>query len=952
MRRFSISLLACMAFLLILPCVGVHASDPPADPFLRIDADMHTAMINRIAVDASNRFLVTGSDDKTVRVWDPATGRRLRTLRPPMGPGDEGKMYAVAITPDGSTVACGGWAKEDSIYLFDRASGRMTRRIAGLPNVVLHLTFSKDGRYLAAALGGKNGIRVYRAPSYAPVAEDTDYGNRSNGADFDSQGRLVTSCYDGYIRLYDAGFKRTAKKKGPGGDEPYDVRFSPDGSKIAVAYRDSTKVDVLSGRDLSLLYSPDTSGADNGDLSSVCWSADGRFLYAGGVYDVKGTSPIRKWSGQGRGPYTDLPAAPNTIMHILPLNRGGMVFGSAEPAFGAFDAGDRRVVFQGPPIADYRNNREGFRLSPNGASVGFGYERWGKSSARFAVDDRRLELDPTVDPGLAAPVTSADGLSITGWKNTYTPKLNNEALKLKDYEMSRSLAVAPDGETFLLGASWYLRLFDRQGSEKWRVPVPGTAWSVNVTGNGKLACAAYGDGTIRWHRMQDGRELLAFFPHEDRKRWVLWTPSGYYDASPGAEDLIGWHKNNGRDQAADFYPASRFRSVFYRPDVVARVLDSLDEAEAVRLDDAEAGRRRTEASIERILPPIVELLHPEDGAELFKTEVTVVFTLRSPSDEPITGVKALVDGRPVGAERGIRVKPQGTETRKLRITVPERDCRISIIAENRHGAGDPATVRVKWRGKHKAFVVKPKLYVLSIGVSDYQDQSLQLRFAAKDARDFAGAMEQQQGRLYREVTTKVLTDARAHRDDIMDGLDWIRAQATSKDVAMVFLAGHGVNDQSGYYYFLPVNADTKRLMRTGVAFSDIKRTVESLAGKTLCFVDTCHSGNVMGARRGVGDINAVVNELTSAESGAVVFAASTGKQYSIEDVAWGNGAFTEALVEGVSGKADFRGTGRITVNMLDLYLSERVKELTEGRQTPTTTKPNTVPDFPVTLVDK
>ena len=484
-------------------------------------------------------------------------------------------------------------------------------------------------------------------------------------------------------------------------------------------------------------------------------------------------------------------------MHILPLNLGGMVFGSAEPAFGAFDAGDRRVVFQGPPITDYRTNREGFRLSPNGASVGFGYERWGKSSARFAVDDRRLELDPTVDPGLAAPVTSADGLSITGWKNTYTPKLNNEALKLKDYERSRSLAVAPDGQTFLLGTSWYLRLFDRQGSEKWCVPVPGPAWSVNIPGNGKLACAAYGDGTIRWHRMQDGRELLAFFPHEDRKRWVLWTPSGYYDASPGAEDLIGWHKNNGRDQAADFYPASRFRSVFYRPDVVARVLDSLDEAEAVRLADAEAGRKRTEASIERILPPIVELLHPEDGAELFKTEVTVVFTLRSPSDEPITGVKALADGRPVGAERGIRVKPRGTETRKLRITVPERDCRISIIAENRHGAGDPATVCVKWRGKHKAFVVKPKLYVLSIGVSDYQDQSLQLRFAAKDARDFAGAMEQQQGRLYREVTTKVLTDARAHRDDIMDGLDWIRAQATSKDVAMVFLAGHGVNDQSG-----------------------------------------------------------------------------------------------------------------------------------------------------------
>jgi hypothetical protein len=82
---------------------------------------------------------------------------------------------------------------------------------------------------------------------------------------------------------------------------------------------------------------------------------------------------------------------------------------------------------------------------------------------------------------------------------------------------------------------------------------------------------------------------------------------------------------------------------------------------------------------------------------------------------------------------------------------------------------------------------------------------------------------------------------------------------------------------------------------------------------------------------------------------AVVFAASTGRQYSIEDDRWENGAFTEALIEGLSGKADYGNKGRITVNMLDLWLSERVKELTGGKQTPTTTKPQTVPDFPVAV---
>lgn len=60
--------------------------------------------------------------------------------------------------------------------------------------------------------------------------------------------------------------------------------------------------------------------------------------------------------------------------------------------------------------------------------------------------------------------------------------------------------------------------------------------------------------------------------------------------------------------------------------------------------------------------------------------------------------------------------------------------------------------------------------------------------------------------------------------------------------------------------------------------------------------------------------------------------------------------FTKAVVEGLNGGADYEKTGKITINMLDLYISERVKELTHGKQTPTTTKPQTVPDFPIAVV--
>ncbi|HOJ71016.1 MAG TPA: caspase family protein, partial [Syntrophorhabdaceae bacterium] len=131
-------------------------------------------------------------------------------------------------------------------------------------------------------------------------------------------------------------------------------------------------------------------------------------------------------------------------------------------------------------------------------------------------------------------------------------------------------------------------------------------------------------------------------------------------------------------------------------------------------------------------------------------------------------------------------------------------------------------------------------------------------------------------------------------------------------------------------------------------FSDIKNTVSSIAGKVAMFVDTCHSGGVMG-KRAITDITGVINELTSAENGVVVFASSTGRQYSLEDPQWQNGAFTKAVIEGIAGKADLLGKGKITVNMLDAFIAERVKEITNGKQTPVTTKPNTVPDFPIAV---
>jgi WD40 repeat protein len=240
----------------------------------------------------------------------------------------------------------------------------------------------------------------------------------------------------------------------------------------------------------------------------------------------------------------------------------------------------------------------------------------------------------------------------------------------------------------------------------------------------------------------------------------------------------------------------------------------------------------------------------------------------------------------------------------------------------------------------------PRLYVLAIGISEYARSDYRLGLAAKDARDFAGAMRTQQGKFYREVTTRVLVNQEAGRDALLTALKWLSSVSGKDDVTMLFIAGHGLNASSGKYYFLPHDGRHEDLPRTAVAEDEIRGALRNVAGRALFFVDTCFAGNVVGSLKDRNrEVSRFVNDLASAENGVVVFASSSGRQVSEENDDWGNGAFTRALILGLNGRADLLRSGRITYKGLDYFVSEEVKRLTQGRQTPVSLSPWGVPDF-------
>jgi hypothetical protein len=211
----TISLMIVLG-LTILVGSAAHAQAPV--PYPRIETRGHTATIKRLAVDRAERWVVTASDDKTARVWDLQTGQLGRILRPPIGEGPEGRLYAVALSPDGTRVALGGFTgaagSPDPIYLFDRASGRLVGRSEGFGSVTNHLSFSPDGARLAAVFGSGVGLRILDAADLTrELARDEDCKAAGYGADFNRAGRLVTTCHDGFLRLYDTQGQRIAKRK-------------------------------------------------------------------------------------------------------------------------------------------------------------------------------------------------------------------------------------------------------------------------------------------------------------------------------------------------------------------------------------------------------------------------------------------------------------------------------------------------------------------------------------------------------------------------------------------------------------------------------------------------------------------------------------------------------------------------------------------------------------------
>jgi WD40 repeat protein len=912
---------------------------------------MHTAMISRIAVDRAGRWAVTASADKTARIWNLASGQLVRVLRVPLGEGDEGRLYAVALSPDGALVALGGFTgppgEPKAIYLFDRASGRLLQRLSGLPNVVNHLAFSADGRRLAAALGGANGIRVYGATGHGSgaqggwqqLAADGDYGGGSYSVEFDAAGRLLATSEDGELRLYGAGgsgrLQPLRRRAAPGGKDPFSARFSPDGRRIAVGFADSKAVAVLDGASLEPLAPADTSAITNGTLSTVAWSADGRRLLAAGRYDQgDGSNPLVVWPASGGAPQRLPLGLDSTVKDLRPLADGRLVYAGGGPAWGVLDPQLRRTaVFAGPPVLDHRSNAassdshagyKAFRMAVDGRWLEFravARSAQGPTArlVRFDLQQRRLLLPGAAASGGLAPRTT--GLAIQGWEDTPTPTptLAGKPLPLEPYETSRSLAISANASHFALGSEWAVRLFEADGRQRWRTSTPSPAWLVNLSADGRFVVAALGDGTIRWYRSDTGKLALSLFVHPDGQRWMQWTPEGFYDASPGGADLFGYHLNNGRDQAGTFIRASQLQQKFFRPDLIARRLAG-DEA-AIASAAAQVGDVRQTLNTASV-PPKLTILSQRT---LSDGDLEISYRL-----EDRGGGFGPVELRLDGAVLAGRSDPPVAGINRRRLRPPAGKTRLQLLAYSRGGV---ASLPVGLDVQGVASGEPTTLHLLAVGITKYRDASLSrgVRFAANDASAFSAALTATgRASTARVAPPVVLVDEQASAARIRQELQAMAQRVRPADLFVLYMAGHGVSDAQGEYVFLPqdlVYRNSESLTAGGLGGNELRTLLAGIpSSKTVVVLDTCSSGSFGLSGRSLGEKGAI--DRLSRLSGRVVLAAAGDQRMALESPDNQRGIFTGALMEALAGKADVNGDGQVGVREVADYVEREVQRLT------------------------
>lgn len=934
----------------------------------------HTGAVTSVAFSADERYLLTGSADQTAIVWDlqKTTSQQIQTLR-----AHTASVNAVAIAPDGRTLLTGCEDGQAMLWTLGRDTplGNLGEGHYGAVNTVvfakdglscftgsddaqikqwdvstrqetnllwLHnwpvtsLAVSADGRYLVSGSSDKTAL-MWNITSGLPVQGFRGHSTVAANAVFGAEDKeILTVTLAGSIRRWDTQSLQVANSQFRDDINGFTkITFSPD-RLIALAgtYANGGMIWMAAtGRPLRNL--PPV----NMPITSVAFSPNNIDLLLG-----EASGKTTRWIPGPDNPPVELPGPASTVTNLVFSPPKG------ELAFGSYGNGTGRVW----SMAD---NQQRYSLSGMDSV----------SSAAFSPDGRYL-----LTSGKSGGLIYWDAQ--TGDKKA-TISAHEDRLSAMDISSDSQLAITGswDGTAKIWNIATRKELHHLKGH--------GTIInSVAFSNSGKYAITASRDNTNKLWEVASGKELATLIAL-DTTDWVIIAPSGQFDASPGAMDLM-YYLVGGEVVDLD-----QLKERYYEPGLLAKLLNNLNEP-----------LREVDQLTKLELFPLLD-------AKIDQNKNTIQVQLEKRSGG-MGKLSLFVNGKEVEED----VNPQRKTQLNIdlsqynRFFLADRENQLSLLVYDSENwlksplfnltyqapAATPRGTSTPTPTKPVTTPVptnpvpdnpipiltgKPSLYAIVVGTSNYTGTQLDLRFADQDARAMATSLQVAGEGLFGKKNVQIslfITDTSGQaispsRQNIEAAFNKVRSLAKPEDILVVYFSGHGVNygagDQGQFYYLTrdissdDISDEQVRKTRT-ISSTELTEWIKQIpAMKQVFILDACNSGKVVvDLASGSKDLSASqVRALDRMKdrTGMFVLAGSAADKVSYEATQYGQGLLTYSLLEGMSGLG-LTDDKRVDVMTLFQRSRDRVPELAQGIggiQTPMLAFPKQGGSFDIGIVN-
>lgn len=893
-------------------------------------------------VETTEKYFISANRNKLIYVYDVETGDRVSILN-----AHEKEPRAISVTSDGKYLASGG--KDRKIIIWNLQKFSVTKIIEGGANSISSLAFSDDGDYMFLTYGdGSNRI-----------------WNLAN------KGQILTNKPPKINFVNEAVFQEYSSENSFFTINPSKIFFINNLDKID---RNTEKVDNTRQK-----------------------------LF---VWDIQNYGKMHVFKNNKKNIYKKYFIADTNNIVEVNYNATHLQeksFWNNEKIL------DRQKVFSADVIVYSVNKKikrkkkidiEDLREKAEFEIIGDIYFTNISPNGEFMLDFKNMEHGRICDlwdltiPEKISTVHLEKEYDFGGF-NEYGTSFyvaDNESSTIKIYDVStQKLIDSVSGKTpFVFSKSektcaftdslQNLYLYDFKNKNViFKIPTGHQTEIADIKFNPKhnyIATVAF-DGLIKFWSIENGESLISLAAF-DKSDFIYVTSENYYYSTKGAMQYISFLLDN------TLYTFDQFDIKFNRPDTVLSKLDYTSKDEIKIYKKAYKKRVAKMGFSNYIFDETYNIPQIEitNQAEIpISTEFDEVNVEISATDSlyKLNRINIWVNSVPIFGVNGKNIATYNKNSFNgcFEVQLSSGKNKIDVTAINEQGA----------ESLKKSFSiicereVEPELYIVSIGISDYKDTTLNLDYAEKDATDVIKLFSKK-NKSFEKVNTFKILNEEATRENILAVKD-ILMKTKVDDQVILFFAGHGLLDDNYDYYLTTHDFDYFDFFNTLVSYDEFTGLMDSIpARRKIIFIDACHSGeidlegeqeNVTGAvnvnedyeshgerslwSQQFGDVpkfgsqnSFELMKMMFADlrrgTGTTIISSAGGQEYAYESKKIQNGVFTYVLISGVkSKKADLNKDGVIMLSELQDYVMKTVSELTKGRQNPTNRRENLDYDF-------